>query len=61
MQGRKGRPVLDDAKRTTVGVRITEDEKNLLNKYCHRTGIGLSDILRRSIGEAIEDERDFES
>ena len=45
----------------TISVRLNEEDTKLIRKYAQLNNISLSDLIRNSIIEKIEDEYDLES
>jgi RHH-type rel operon transcriptional repressor/antitoxin RelB len=45
---------------TTVTVRLSNDDKNLITSYAQTKGVSVSDLVREAVLERIEDEIDLE-
>ena len=45
----------------TISVRLNEEDTKLIRKYAQLNNISLSDLIRNSIIEKIEDEYDLEA
>jgi hypothetical protein len=53
--------VFEGDDRMTFSLRVSEDDAALIRKYAEMNGMSISDLLRQSVLEKIEDEIDLAS
>lgn len=47
--GRRGRPYSKDPRKKHCMIRINDEEENMLNECCKKTGLGYADIFRTGL------------
>ena len=46
---------------TTISLRLSDDDNNLIKKYAELNGMSVSDLVRQSVLDRIEDEYDLKA
>lgn len=46
---KRGRPMIENAKKERLGIRLSDEDINMLDYLCYQTGKSKSDIVRESL------------
>lgn len=46
---------------TTISLRLNDDDNNLIRKYAELNGMSVSDLIRQTVLDRIEDEYDLKA